>query len=134
MLTHKTTHRVRYSDTDKMGYVYHANYFHWFEIGRSEFMRHSGISYKEIEASGFFLPLSEAHCKFNTPSRYDDVLIMATTLDTGVRAGIKFDYHVYSEDEKTILAKGYTKHACVDRNGRVVRPPDFLMAALNRKD
>jgi len=132
MLTHKTTHRVRYSDTDKMGYVYHANYFHWFEIGRSEFMRHSGISYKEIEASGFFLPLSEAHCKFNTPSRYDDVLIMATTLDTDVRAGIKFDYHVYSEDEKTILAKGYTKHACVDRNGRVVRPPDFLMAALNR--
>jgi acyl-CoA thioester hydrolase len=117
-----------------MGYVYHANYFRWFEIGRSEFMRHLGISYKEIEANGFFLPLSEAHCKFNTPSRFDDVLIMATTLDTDVRAGIKFDYHVYSEDEKTILAKGYTKHACVDRNGRVVRPPDFLMAALNRKD
>jgi acyl-CoA thioester hydrolase len=116
-ITHKTTHRVRYSDTDKMGFVYNANYLRWFEIGRSE-----------------FLPLSEVHCKFNTPSRYDDVLVVKTTLDTSVRAGFKFDYQVYNEDEKDILATGYTKHACVDSSGRVVRPPAFIKAALNRSD
>jgi acyl-CoA thioester hydrolase len=132
MISHKTTHRVRYSDTDKMGFVHHANYFRWFEIGRSELFRHLGLSYKEIEANGFFLPLSEVHCKYHSPSQYDDVLIIETTLDTSLKAGMKFDYHIYSEDEKTIIAKGYTKHACVDRSGRVVRPPGFLTAVLYR--
>ncbi|MBL7179256.1 MAG: acyl-CoA thioesterase [Desulfobacterales bacterium] len=132
MLSHKTTHRVRYSDTDKMGFVQHANYFRWFEIGRSELFRHLGLSYKKIEANGFFLPLAEVHCKYLFPSKYDDVLIIETTLDARVKAGMKFDYHIYSEDEKTTFAKGYTKHACLDRNGRVVRPPDFLTAVFNR--
>ena len=133
-LTHKTRHRVRYSDTDKMGFVYHANYFRWFEIGRSELFRHLGLSYKEIEANGFFLPLSEAHCKFSNPSQYDDLLILKTTLDTNVKAGMKFDYHAYSEDEKTTLATGYTKHACVDRSGRLVRPPEFLKMIKDGKN
>jgi acyl-CoA thioester hydrolase len=127
MLTHKITTRVRYGDTDKMGFVYHANYFRWFEVGRSEMFRSLGISYKSIESKGFFLPVSEMHCKFNGASQYDDILLIETSIDKRYRAGMKFDYQIFSEDGKKRLANGYTKHACMDTNGRVVRPPKFLM-------
>jgi len=125
-LTHKTTIRVRYGDTDKMGFVYHANYFRWFEVGRSEMLRSMGIPYKSIESKGFFLPLSEVHCKFNGPSRYDDVLHIETCLDTRYKAGMKFDYQIFSEGGEKPLAVGYTKHAFMDGSGRLVRPPKFL--------
>ena len=132
MLTHKTTIRVRYGDTDKMGFVYHANYFRWFEVGRSEMFRSMGIPYKSIESKGIFLPLSEMHCKFNTPSQYDDILLIETSLDPHYRAGMKFDYQIFSENGDKLLASGYTKHACVDSGGRVVRPPKFLMDIISK--
>lgn len=115
-----------------MGFVYHANYFRWFEIGRSELFRYLGLSYKEIEARGYFLPLSEVFCNFKSPSQYDDILIIETTLNTTYKAGMRFDYQVYDEDEKEVLAKGYTKHACVNHSGRVVRPPKFLMSVVRQ--
>lgn len=132
MLKHKTTCRVTYGDTDKMGYVYHANYFRWFEIGRSEMFRHLGIPYSSIESRGFFLPLSEIHCKFNAPSRYDDILLIETRLDPRIKAGMKFDYRIFSEDGKNFLASGYTKHACVDQDSRLVRPPKFLRDIISK--
>ncbi|PLX54257.1 MAG: thioesterase [Desulfobacteraceae bacterium] len=130
MLTHKTICRVRYGDTDKMGFVYHANYFRWFEVGRSEMFRSMGIPYKSIESKGIFLPLSEIHCKFNAPSQYDDILLIETSLDSHYRAGMKFDYQIFGENGDKLLASGYTKHACVDSGGRVVRPPKFLMDSI----
>lgn len=133
MITHSTTYRVIYGDTDKMGFVYHANYFRWFEIGRSAMFRHLGMPYKAIESKGFFLPLSEVHCKFNHPSQYDDIVRIETTLDPSVKAGLKFNYRIFSEDDTKILARGYTKHACVDRTGRVVRPPEFLLEIIAQR-
>jgi len=132
MLKHKTTCRVRYGDTDKMGFVYHANYFRWFEVGRSEMFRNMGVPYKSIESKGFFLPLSEMHCTFNAPSQYDDILVIETSIDTRYRAGMKFDYKIFSENNDKLLASGYTKHACVDSGGRVVRPPKFLMDSISK--
>lgn len=132
MLTHRTTCRVIYGDTDKMGFVYHANYFRWFETGRSELFRYLGMNYASIESKGYFLPLSEVHCKFNAPSQYDDVLVIETSLDPSVKAGLKFNYRVFSEDGEKILAKGYTKHACVNSDGQVVRPPDFLLKMIRK--
>ncbi len=130
MLKHKTTCRVRYGDTDKMGFVYHANYFRWFEVGRSEMFRSMGIPYKSIESKGFFLPLSEMHCTFNAPSQYDDILVIETSIDTRYRAGMKFDYKIFGENNDKLLASGYTKHAFVDSDGRVVRPPKFLTDSI----
>lgn len=127
MFTHQTTCRVIYADTDKMGFAYHANYFRWFEIGRAELFRSLGLSYKAIEEMGIFLPVSEVHCKFIAPVQYDDLLCIETTLDEKIKAGMKFLYRVLSQDGKKSLAKGYTKHPCVDSNGRVVRPPDFII-------
>lgn len=127
MLKNRTFSRVIYGDTDKMGFAYNANYFRWFEIGRTELLRSLGMTYKAIESKGIFLPVSEAFCKYIAPVIYDDILQIETSLDTRIRAAMKFDYTIFSEDGKKNLAKGYTRHACVNRNGRVVRPPDFLV-------
>jgi acyl-CoA thioester hydrolase len=132
MLTHRTTCRVIYGDTDKMGFVYHANYFRWFEMGRSELFRHLGMPYAAVEAKGYFLPLSEVHCKFSAPSQYDDMLIIETSLDPGIKAGFKFNYRILSEDGEQVLANGYTKHACVNSDGQLVRPPPFLLNIIKQ--
>jgi len=126
MIKHKTTYRVIYGDTDNMGYAYNANYLRWFEIGRGEMFRNLGLTYKIIESKGFFLPFSEIHCKFLSPVKYDDLLVIETTLDTGIKGGMKFDYAIYDEEEKHLRAKGYSRHAFVDKNGRIVRPPGFI--------
>ena len=134
MLSHKAKYRVIYGDTDRMGYVYNSNYLRWFEIGRAELFRFLGLTYMEIESKGIFMPLSEVFCKFTTPVKYDDLILIDTTLDTSVKAGVKFDYHILSEDSGTTHAKGYTKHACVNNNGRVVRPPEFLKKVMSQFD
>lgn len=131
MLVHNATCRVIYGDTDKMGMAYHANYFRWFEIGRTEMFRRLGLSYRDIEEKGLYLPVSTAHCKFIAPARYDDTLTIETTLDTKVRGGMKFDYRLLRKGPDDLLATGYTKHACVDHDGRVVRPPTFIKALID---
>jgi acyl-CoA thioester hydrolase len=131
-MPHRTTCRVIYGDTDTMGYAYNGNYLRWFEIGRSELFRSHGMPYKTIEQAGIFLPVSEMHCKFIAPVAYDDVLIIETVIDAGVKGGMKFDYTLLTRDDEKIRARGFTKHACVDRNGRVIRPPAFLREAVAR--
>jgi acyl-CoA thioester hydrolase len=126
MFSHRTTYRVIYGDTDNMGQAYYGNYYRWFEIGRSEMFRALGLPYKAVEDNGIFLPVSESHCKYSTPARYDDILVIETSLDTKRKAGIKFDYTIYQEDGQTIIARGYTIHPCVNGDGKVVRPPKFL--------
>jgi acyl-CoA thioester hydrolase len=132
MLKHQTTYRVIYGDTDKMGIAYYGNYLRWFEIGRTEMIRSWGLPYKSLEEKGIFLPVSEAFCKFLVPAQYDDILVIQTILDTGVKAGLKFDYEVYSQLDEKLLTTGYTKHAFIDQQGRVVRPPKFLRELINR--
>jgi acyl-CoA thioester hydrolase len=130
MLTHKTTCRVIYGDTDNMGVAYHANYLRWFEMGRTEMFRSLGLPYKTIESKGVFLPVSEVHCKFMTPVHYDDVIGIEISLDTSIKGGMKFDYNIVSADGTTIHARGYTKHAFVNQDGRVTRPPKFLLEVI----
>ena len=127
MFYNKTSCRVIYGDTDRMGYAYHAHYFRWFEIGRTELLRSFGLSYKAIEEKGIFLPVAEAHCNYATPVMYDDTLIVETGLDDGVKGGFKFNYRLYRESDSRLIAEGYTRHPCVNGDGKVVRPPQFLM-------
>lgn len=132
MLTHKTTCRVIYGDTDGMGIVYYANYLRWFEVGRTELFRFLGLAYTAIEEQNVFLPVSEVYCKFLSSLRYDDILVIETSLDTGFRAGMKFDYRLFCEDEKNLIATGFTKHAFLNSDGRVVRPPDFIKKIITQ--
>ncbi|MFW6331894.1 MAG: acyl-CoA thioesterase [Thermodesulfobacteriota bacterium] len=132
MLTHRITYRVIYGDTDRMGVAYHANYLRWFEMGRTELFRHVGLAYRDIEDRGVLLPVSEAYCKYLASARYDDMLAIETTLDPSVRAGMKFDYVIYRDADQKSLVKGYTKHACTTHEGKVIRPPKFLIELIAR--
>ena len=133
MLTYRTTYRVIYGDTDNMGVAYYANYLRWFEIGRTEMFRDLGLTYREVEQKGIFLPVSEAHCKYLAPAHYDDVLVIETTLDTTFRAGMKMDYRVLRKADGSLLAEGFTRHAYLNRDGKVVRPPRFLTEMVNKR-
>ena len=132
MLTHSTTSRVIYGDTDRMGYAYYANYLRWFEIGRAELFRSMGLSYKQIEEKGIFLPVAEAFCKYLSPLKYDDELVIEATLDTRVRSAFKIDYRLLSKNDSKAIAEGYTKLPCVTPEGRVVRPPKFLQEFIKQ--
>lgn len=132
MPTHKTTCRVIYGDTDNMGQAYYGNYFRWFEIGRNELFRSLGLAYATVESRGIFLPVAETYCKYSVPARYDDFLTIETSLDSRLKGAIKFDYRIFGQDEKTLLAQGYTKHACLNREGKVVRPPQFIKEIIEK--
>ena len=132
MKTHRTEYRVIYGDTDNMGVAYHANYLRWFEIGRAELFRSLGMTYKSIEEKGYFLPVSEAYCKFVDSARYDDLIVIETTVDSSLRAGMKFNYRILRKEDETGLVQGFTKHAYVDRSGRVIRPPRFITDILKQ--
>ena len=132
MLKHKTPYRVIYGDTDNMGQAYYGNYLRWFEIGRNEMFRSFGLTYKTVEENGIFLPVAETHCKYRTPAKYDDLLIIETSIDPAIKAGIKFDYKIVKDDNGDIVAEGFTKHPCLNREGKVVRPPKFIKEIIQK--
>jgi acyl-CoA thioester hydrolase len=115
-----------------MGQAYYGNYFRWFEIGRNEMFRSLGLTYKSIEERGIYLPVAEAHCKYCVAAQYDDVLVIETKLDTQIKGAVKFEYEIFSERDRTLIAKGYTKHACLNGDGKVVRPPDFIKDVIEK--
>jgi acyl-CoA thioester hydrolase len=128
---HRAEYRVIYGDTDNMGVAYHANYLRWFEIGRSELFRSLGMTYKSIEKKGFFLPVSEVYCKFMNSAQYDDLIIIEAAVDANMRAGIKFDYRILRKTDEAELVQGFTKHAYMNVNGQVIRPPRFIKDILS---
>jgi acyl-CoA thioester hydrolase len=116
--------RVRYAETDQMGVVYYANYFVWFEVGRTDLLRGAGWTYREMEADGVSLPVIEAHCDYKQAARYDDDLEIRTagTLISPVR--VAFSYEVVRPADSLLVATGRTMHASIDRGGRPCRLPD----------
>lgn len=130
MRTHEHRFRPIYGDTDMMGVVYYANYFRFFEAGRTEFLRAAGFEYKRFEELGYGLPVASASAKYHAPARYDDPLALAITV-TKVRYGsLCIEYRLVRENDGTLIATGETMHACVGPNGRVARIPDELRVAL----
>ncbi len=123
-----STVRVRYSETDQMGVVYYANYFVWFEIGRTDWLRENGWSYREMEADGYSLPVIEAQCTYSESARYDDEIDVRTiaTLVSPVR--VQFTYELVRHADGAVLASGMTVHATLDRMGKPRRLPDRIRA------
>ena len=122
--------RVRYAETDQMGIVYYANYFVWFEVGRTDLLRQAGWSYRAMEAEGFSLPVIEAHCEYRQPAKYDDDLDVRTrgVLVSPVR--VRFDYELVSAATSAVLATGHTVHATIDRAGKPRRLPERAKAVF----
>ncbi len=116
----ETTVRVRYKDTDQMGVVYYANYFIWFEVGRTEFLRDLGMSYKDLEQNELFLPVIEAYCKYKLPARYDDPLRVITRLHFIQEVRLGFQYEIIHAETGEFLVQGETTHAFVNKNGKPV--------------
>ena len=119
--------RVRYADTDQMGIVYYANYLVWFEIGRTEWLRQTGWSYREMEEDGIALPVIEAHCEYRQPLRYDDEVEIATRAALVTPVRLRFHYEVTRRGDgvasATTSASGHTIHAAIDAAGRPCRLP-----------
>lgn len=126
----ETTLRVRYAETDAMGVVHHANYFVWFEAGRTEYTRAAGLPYREVEAAGVRLVVIEAHCHFHRPARYDDLVVVRTSVREIGKATLTFAYDVVARGDGTRLADGHTVHAAIDPDGRVRRIPEAVRTAL----
>jgi acyl-CoA thioester hydrolase len=118
--------RVRYAETDKMGVVYHANYFVWFEVGRCELIRAIGKSYRDLENEGIGLPVIEAHCEYKSPARYDDELQVKTWGKLLSPVRVEFRYEVTRLSDGALNAVGRTEHAAIDERGRPCRLPDYL--------
>ncbi|MHB8764391.1 MAG: acyl-CoA thioesterase [Deferrisomatales bacterium] len=123
------TYRVIYGDTDNMGVVYYANYLRYFELGRNEYMRGRGLTYREVEARGLMLPVSEARCRYLRPARYDDRLTVETRVRRAKGARVVFAYALRNEAGE-VVAEGETEHAVVGDSGRPVRLAADLLAAL----
>jgi acyl-CoA thioester hydrolase len=116
--------RVRYAETDQMGVVYHANYFVWFEVARTDLLRGAGWTYKEMEAEGLSLPVIEAHCDYKQPARYDDELEIRATGELVSPVRVAFSYEIVRAGDGQSLATGRTVHATIDRAGRPSRLPE----------
>lgn len=123
-----TYYRVIYGDCDSMAIVYYSNYLKLFEMGRTELLRELGTTYREVEESGFFLPATEAYMKYMKPALYDDLLKIETMIGFVKRASSRFDYTIYRSED--IIVQGYTIHACLNRENRIVRFPGFLLNIL----
>ena len=127
----RTTVRVRYPETDRMNVVYHAHYFVWFELGRTELMRGLGCDYASMEdQSGIYFPLREAGARYHAPAGYDQVLDVHTALTSVGGAKLRFVYRVVRQADGQLLATGFTEHAAVDRDGRPRRLPTEVRRRL----
>lgn len=120
MKYNETTYRVRYKDTDQMGVVYYANYFIWFEVGRSEFFRSLGMSYKYLEQNEIYLPVIEAYCRYKYPARYDELLKIITRLHFLEAVKLGFQYEIVNVEKEKLLAMGETTHAFVNKQGKPI--------------
>jgi acyl-CoA thioester hydrolase len=115
--------RVRYAETDQAGIVYYANYFVWFEVGRCEWLRCSGMTYRAVEESGILFPVIEACCEYRQPAHYDDDLEIRTRGRLLSPVRVQFDYEVVERESRTTSAVGRTVHVSTDRAGRPRRLP-----------
>jgi acyl-CoA thioester hydrolase len=122
--------RVRYAETDQMGVVYHSNFIVWFEVGRVEALRQFGFTYKEMEQDGCQLPVVEVRCRYKSPARYDDEIVIRTHVKNLRGSMIHFFYEVIRAADGTLLAEGETIHIAVGNDGRRCRFPKKYMTVL----
>ena len=127
-MIHETKLRVRYAEIDAQGHVNNAVYLSYFEVGRVEWLRAAGLSYKELEARGYGIVVVEVLAHYRRAAFFDDVLTLRTELADLSRASMRFEYEVTRAEE--VLVTGHTRHACVDlATGKPIRVPEELLAA-----
>ncbi len=127
----ETRLRVRYAETDQMGIVHHANYLVWFEVGRVEWLRQLGFNYKSMEAEeDCFIAVVDAACRYKSPARYDDELVVQTMLTTARGFLLKFHYRLLRASDQHLLAEGETTHVVVGRDLKKRNLPEKYVSAF----
>jgi acyl-CoA thioester hydrolase len=127
----ETRVRVRYAETDQMGVVYHANHLIWFEVGRVEFMRQMGFSYRDMERDdGRFIAVAEVTCRYRAPVYYDEEVLIRTQLRHVRESVIIFRYELSRAENGTLLAEGETTHIVTDAKMKVAALPDKYLAVF----
>ena len=122
--------KVRYAETDQMGIAYYANYLVWFEVGRSQFCNDCGFSYRDMEReTGLFMIVAEARCRYKTPARYEDDLVVSTTITELTRRTLRFSYEIHRADG-VLCATGETLHVLINREGRPSSFPEKFLLLL----
>lgn len=123
--------RVRYAETDQMGVVYHGNYAQYFEMGRVEWLRNLGVSYKWMEENGVMLPVVSLSMNYKKPARYDDLLTVRTLFKSQTSVKIEFDYEIVNEKGE-LLTIGNSVLVFVDmKTGRPISPPEYITEKLS---
>ena len=117
--------RVRYAETDQMGVVYHANHFIWFEVGRVEFMRQLGFTYRDMEREyGCHIAVVDARCRYKAPARYDEEIIVRTHMKNARETLVHFGYELVRAEDGTQLAEGETTHIVIDKDMKITAIPE----------
>jgi acyl-CoA thioester hydrolase len=120
LYVNETGIKVRYAETDQMGVVYHSNYLIWFEVGRTEFISSSGMSYSDMEKSNIMIPVIEVNCKYTGSAKYEDKIIVKTCIKELSPAKIIFEYNVLRECDGKIIVKGSTAHVFVNKDFKII--------------
>ncbi|MDR3108126.1 MAG: acyl-CoA thioesterase [Planctomycetaceae bacterium] len=121
---HSIEIRVRYQETDQGGLLYHGNYFAYFEMGRTELLRSSGYTYREMEAAGAFAVVVKLDCSYKRPARYDDLLTLNTEIVRSTKFKVEHEYTLYRNEE--LLAIAHTTIGFVNREGIIVPVPEWM--------
>jgi len=125
--TSETRFRARYSETDKMGVIYYANYLVWMEMGRTDYCKSVGFDYRDMELDGANMAVAEVTCRYITPARYDDEILVRTQVERLNRRLIAFTYIISNEQSGTVLAEGRTVHIAMGMDGKSRSiPPRYL--------
>jgi len=128
---HESEIRVRYAETDQMGIVHNANYLVWFEVGRSDFCRARGFSYKEMEEEeNALMVVAESYCRYKSPAYYEDVLVIRTKVEEVRSRSLRFIYEIFRPADETLLAEGETLHLVTDENKKVRSLPEIYKEKL----
>ena len=133
-MTHtcETRFRVRYAETDKMGVVYYANYFVWIEVGRTDYCKAVGFSYRDMESDHANMAVADASCRYIAPAHYDDEILIRTVIERLNRRLVTFVYSIHNDATGQLLAEGKTVHITVGKDGKKCSIPERYYALLEK--
>ena len=132
MISDKIQFRVRYGETDQMSYVYHGNYAAYFEMGRTEWLRKLGVSYKNMEEDGIMLPVISLNTNYIKPAKYDDILTLKTTLTKKPTARIEFEFELFNEKNELLTTAVATLVFVNMKTNRPTRVPEYILKKLGK--
>lgn len=134
MKEHQIQVRVRYSETDQMSVVYHGNYIPYFEMGRVEWLRNKGVSYKSLEESGIALPIVSMTINYKKPARYDDLLTVTTKFKSQSSVKIEFDCEIHNENGELLTTAQFILVFVAINSGKPIAPPNYILEVLRSEE